>query len=265
MKIIDCHTHCWPDDVAERALANLSNEYMITPAFDGTVKGLLKMMDADGVYASIVVPVATKPSQVIPINDWIAGIKNDRIIGFGSMHPDFPDPAEEFRRMESLGISGIKIQSNWQRCRPDDPRMFPIYEAAGDKFVVVFHAGGELKVMEEQLAPPESIAKVHKAFPNLKIVAAHLGGYRMWDEVEEELIGKDLYLDLSCCFPQDISDERLISMMRAHGIEKILFASDAPCAGPGPQFDRIMSLPLTDDEKEMIAWRNVEGLLGWES
>jgi len=259
--IIDCHTHCWPNEVAGRALENLSNEYMIEPAFDGTVEGLLRLMDADGIYASIVVPVATKPSQVIPINDWILQIRSERIIGFGAMHPDFPNPAEEFRRLESEGIPGIKIQPNWQNCRPDDPRMFPIYEAAGDKFVIVFHAGGELKVMEEDLAPPSSIANVHKMFPHLKIVAAHLGGYGMWDEVEEVLIGKDLYLDLSCCFPQDISSDRLFAMIKAHGADKVLFASDAPCSAPGHQFERIMSLPFTDEEKESIAWKNIAKLL----
>jgi uncharacterized protein len=222
------------------------------------------MMDEASVCASIVVPVATKPSQVKPINDWIAGIKNERIIGFGAMHPDFPNPAEELDRMESLGIRGIKIQPNWQGCRSDDPRMFPIYEAADDRFVFIFHAGGELREMEEQLAPPISFANVRKMFPRLRMVVAHMGGYRMWDEVEESLIGENLYLDLSCCFTQYISDERLLRMIRAHGVEKILFASDAPCAGPGPQFARIMSLDLTDEEREQIAHKNAAHLLGLE-
>lgn len=261
MRIIDFHTHCFPDDIAERAIESLSSGKIIEPAFDGTIKGILKLMDASGVYASVVVPVATKPSQVKPINNWITNIRNERIIGFGAIHPDFPNPADELDRMESLDIPGIKIQPNWQDCRPDDPRMFPIYEAAGDRFVFLFHSGGDLKKMPEQLATPTALANVHKTFPELKIVAAHLGGYRMWDEVEEVLIGQDIHLDTSCCFPNYISDERITRMIRAHGVDKILFASDAPCSSPAPQFSRMMSLPFSDEEKEQIAWKNTARLL----
>jgi hypothetical protein len=258
--LIDTHTHCWPDEIAERAVSGLANQYMIGPAFDGTVTGLLRIMDESGVDFSVVVPVATKPSQVKTINDWIAGIKNPRIIGLGAMHPDFPNPEAELDRMESLGIKGIKIQPNWQGCRADDPKMYPIYKAGQGRFIFVFHSGGELRVMEEDLAPPIAMLNVHRMFPALTMVVAHLGGYRMWDEVERVLIGQDIYLDLSCCFPEDISDERLTSMIRAHGIEKILFASDGPCFAPGPQFDRIMSLPFSDEEKQMIAWKNAAKL-----
>ena len=47
---------------------------------------------------------------------------------------------------------------------------------------------------------PSEILMLHRRFPKLKIAAAHLGGFGMWDEVEETLIGEDVFLDLSHTF-----------------------------------------------------------------
>jgi hypothetical protein len=262
MRIIDFHAHCFPDELAAKARESISVGNRLQLSYDCTVNGLILQMDRVGIDTSVVVPVATKPSQVRTINDWVAGIASDRIVRFGAMHQDFDDPAGELDRIEALGIHGIKIQSNWQGCRPDDPRMFPIYEAAGTRFIFVFHVGREYKVFPHELATPDAIANLRRLFPDLPIVAAHFGGYRMWDEAEEYLIGKDVYLDISCCFPELMPDDRLIRMIRAHGVEKVLFATDTPSADPKPQVGRLMAMDLRDDEREMIAWKNAARILG---
>lgn len=264
MKIIDFHAHCFPDQVAAKAHKSVSVDGMLKLSFDCTLDGLVAQMDTVGIDLSVLLPVATKPSQVIGINDWVTGIKNDRIIRFGAIHQDFEDPEGELKRIEALGVHGIKIQPNWQGCRPDDPKMFPIYEASGNRFIFVFHVGGEFKPFPHELATPEAISSLSKLFPNLPIVAAHFGGYRMWDEVDELLIGKNLYLDFSCCYPEYMPDERLIRMIRAHGVEKVLFASDTPSGDPKPQIERLMNLALHDDEREMIAWKNAARILKLE-
>ncbi|MHB0913076.1 MAG: amidohydrolase family protein [Armatimonadota bacterium] len=260
MQAIDFHVHCFADGIAEKAVAAISGNYRIRPAYDGTEAGLLRMMDESGIDRSVVLPIATKPEQVPVINDWVLGL-SPRLVPFGAVHPEYPGMAEEVSRMPERGIRGFKFQPNWQNCAPDNPRMFPIYEAAEGRMIAVFHSGEELVEMTENLATPEAAARVHAAFPSLTMVVAHLGGFCMWDEVEEHLLGRGVYLDISCCFPSVISDERLVRMIRAHGVERVLFGSDAPCAHPKPQLDRLLSLPLTDAEKEQIAWRNAERLL----
>jgi len=261
MRVIDCHTHCFPDAVAEKAVASLTSAYQLTPSFDGTIKGLLGQMDAAGIEASIILPVATKPSQVQSINDWVRDVQNERLIGFGAMHPDFPRPHEEIMRMEQVGIRGIKLHPNWQGFRPDDERMMPVYEAAEGRLVIYCHAGEEIDVWPEILATPEAIGNVHRSFPGLKLVAAHMGGYRMWEQVEEHLLGTGVYFDMSYCYPKDLPDDRFMAILRAHGADKILFGSDSPCGHPVPQLERLLSLPLTDEEKELIAWKNAARLL----
>ena len=264
MRVIDFHVHVFPNELAERAVARLVSGYQVTPSFDGTAAGMIRLMDEVGIEACVIVPVATKPSQVPTINDWAARIRSDRLIAFGAMHPEFPDPAAEIDRMVSMGIKGIKIHPNWQNFRPDDPIAFPIYEAMSGRMIALFHSGDELEPWPEILATPERMARVNDLFPDLKMVIAHMGGYRMWEEVRAHLIGRDVYFDVSACFPEDLPDDQLVSLMRDHGMDKIVWASDSPCGHPKQQLDRMLSLPLTDDEKELLFWKNATRLLGRE-
>lgn len=261
MRTVDFHTHVFPDAIAERAVERVTNGYVLQPSFDGRLVSWQAKMDAVGIDTAVILPVATKPTQVVTINNWVSGIANERIVGFGAMHPDFPEPAAEIARIRQLGMIGMKFQPNWQDARPDDPRMFPIYEAAED-MIVVIHGGREVGELSEILATPAAVARVHKLFPRLRIVVAHMGGMEMWDEVEESLMGEDVWFDTACCTPDLLPDERFLDMVRAHGVERILFGSDAPCGKPGAQIERIKALPLTDTEKARILGENACELLG---
>lgn len=261
VKIVDFHVHAFPDAVAERALASLSQAYQMEPIVDGTISGLTDLMERTGVDYSVIQPVATKPTQVESINDWAAGISDPRIVAFGAMHPAYPDPAREIDRLVSLGIRGIKIQANWQGVFVDAPEMKPIYEAAQGKLIVLFHSGAELVEFPELKATPKLIANVIREFPELEVVAAHMGGYLMWDEADEFLVGKKVYLDTSACFPEFLPDDRMLEMIRRHGAENVLFATDLPLNDPVTEVTRLSGIGLTDGELEAILSGNARRLL----
>ena len=260
--IVDFHVHAFPDAVAERAIDALLTAYKVPAVTDGTVGGLLAHMDKAGVAHSVIMPVATKPSQVRSINDWAAAQSRSRVICFGGIHPDCEDPAGEVDRIVELGLPGIKIQANWQGVYVDDPAMYPIYEAAQGRLIITFHSGEELAPFEEMRATPERIARVHRDFPRLTIVAAHMGGYRMWDDVEEHLLGKDVYFDTSACFARDLPDERLVDMIRHHGVQRVLFATDLPFGDPLVDIPRLQRIGLTDSELDTLFTKNARRLLG---
>jgi uncharacterized protein len=264
LRIIDCHTHCFPDALAARAVARLVSGYRVTPSFDGTVTDLVRQMDDAGIEASVVVPVATKPSQVTSINDWVLGIHHPRVIPFGAIHPDFPEVGQEIERLGNAGIKGVKLHPNWQGYKPEEPRAFPVYEALTENgMIAFFHGGDELEKWPTPIdSTPKALAEVHDRYPDLKLVIAHMGGFRMWDDVERYLIGRDLYMDISFCMPEYLDTDRLVRMMRSHGIDKILYASDSPCGPPVPQLQHLLSLPLTDNEKSLVRAENAARLLG---
>jgi uncharacterized protein len=261
VRVVDFHVHAFPDAVAERALATLSQAYEMEPIFDGTISGLTALMERTGLDYAVIQPVATKPTQVESINDWAASMDDPGIIAFGSMHPDYPDPAQEIDRIVSLGILGIKIQANWQGVFVDDPKMYPIYEAAQGRLMIMFHSGAELVEFPDLKATPKLIANVIRDFPRLDVVAAHMGGYLMWDEVEEYLVGKKLYLDTSACFPHQLPDERMLDMIRRHGVENVLFATDLPLNDPVTEVQRLARIGLADKELELILSGNARRLL----
>ena len=251
----------FPDAIASAAVASLAAEGGITPYYDGTVRGLIAAMDRSGVDRSVVVPVATKPSQVRAINDWVASLASDRIVPFGAMHPDFADPAAEFVRMVELGIRGIKLHSQHQEFLPEDPRMTAIYRAASEHgLIVLFHAGGY--IVEHAYEPrPAELARVLDANPGLKCILAHMGGFRRWGEVREHLCSRDVYFD-TAYVPRNLDDHEFLSLARDHGIDRILFGTDGPWTDGRAEIDYLSAMGFTPPELEAILGHNAERLLG---
>jgi predicted TIM-barrel fold metal-dependent hydrolase len=57
------------------------------------------------------------------------------------------------------------------------------------------------------------------------------------------------------------SKEQFMRIMRAHGADKILFASDSPWSCAAEEIASIESLPLTTEEKDMIFSSNAKKIL----
>lgn len=263
MEIIDFHTHCFPDELASRAI-----ERVITTSpgaknwTDGTLAGLRRHMAASGVTRSVVLPVATRASQVMTINRTAAGLAAPDIIPFGALHPAAKNFDEEIVFMKAHNIRGIKLHPEFQDFYLDDPAVFPLYDAlAAAGLIVVFHAGKDPGPFTNDHSMPAGIARVHKQFSALCIVASHMGGHQVWDEVENHLAGLPVYFETSTG-PENFSPQQFVRLCRRHGIERILFGSDTPWYDQ--VFDRqwIDECGLSDPEKESVFFRNAERLLG---
>ena len=131
---IDFHTHCFPDALAVKAVSRLSHvSGGLLPHTDGTVAGLRRSMVEGGVNASVVLHIATNPTQQKKVNDFAASIHNGvDIFSFGSVHPDAPDALEELERIKALGLPGVKLHPDYQGFAVDDERMKPIYRKISD-------------------------------------------------------------------------------------------------------------------------------------
>lgn len=260
MRIIDLHTHTWPDAVAQKAVSALMSKGTLTPFYDGTVAGLIASMDANGVAVSVMQPVATKPSQVAGINDWAASITSERLVPFGAMHPDLEDPAAEIARMAALGLRGLKLHPEHQGFAPDEPRLAAIYEAAIEHDLTVFFHAGADELHETMRGTPASFATVLDGFPQLRLVLAHLGGFRVWNEVAEILVGRDVCLDTAYTLGH-LPDADFVEIVHAHGPERVLFGSDGPWTDAAEEIAWLRRLPLREGVVEAILGGNAERLL----
>jgi predicted TIM-barrel fold metal-dependent hydrolase len=260
--IIDFHTHCFPDNIASGAVASLAAKAGIPAMSDGTVEGIRSSMKAAGIDKSVVLSIATKPNQCGKITGWSSLVQDDGIIAFGSVHPDFECWRDELARMKEAGLKGIKFHPDYQDFFADDKKMYAIYEKAAEMdFVIVFHAGVDIGFPEPYHCMPERMRRVVKAFPGAKFVAAHMGGYASWDDVERFLVGEDIFLDTSYSLHK-MDREQFIRIVSQHGHEKILFGTDSPWGDQSTELERLRNIGLPEDVRDAILGGNAAKLLG---
>ena len=262
LMIIDFHTHAFADSLAPRAISSLvAGSGGLEPQTDGTTSGLIANMDKCAVDHSVLLTIATKPSQQTRINDWAAQQNSGRITAFGSVHPDAPDVMEELERIRSLGIKGVKLHPEYQAFEVDDARMFPIYQKiASLGLITVFHAGQDIGFMPPAKAAPDKMLRALSAFDGAPVVAAHFGGYNMWDDVLDILCGQNIYLDTSFTFGR-IQRPLAQAIIEKHGPDKILFGTDLPWSDARAERRLIDALDLSDADRERIYFRNAAALL----
>lgn len=259
---IDFHTHAFPDKIASKAVDKLAHAAgALTKYQDGTIDGLrdaVKRLDG----RAVLLPIATNPQQQRNVNDWAKAVARERIISFGSVHPWAEDALDELDRLKAMGVKGIKFHPEYQDFYVDDARVFPIYErAAGYGMITVFHAGMDLAYAPPCRCTPERLRTILPVFKGAPVVAAHFGGYMLWERVIEVLTGLPIYLDTSYShghivkpFAQEI--------IRRHGAKKILFGTDSPWNTVEDEMAFIESLELHEAEKKMIFYENAAKLLG---
>lgn len=262
--VIDFHMHIFPDALAAKALPLLAERSGLTPFSDGTLGGTLEKMKEWGISKGVFLNIATKPQQTPVINRWALSLTgNEAVIPFGTVHPDYEGKEEQLELLRKGGIKGIKIHPDYQGAFADDPRWLPIYDYAQQSgMVVLFHAGLDIGLPDPVRAEPERIAKVAASFPRMKTVAAHYGGYMMWERAVKSYRGlENLWVDSSFSagrIPEGMP-ERIISAL---GDERVLFASDCPWECPADSLKALLSLKIPDESKERILSGNTRTLLG---
>jgi predicted TIM-barrel fold metal-dependent hydrolase len=262
--IIDFHAHIFPDHVAGRAMAALTaaGGGVYPPVSDGTASGLLKNMNDWNIDLSVLQPVITKHASVRSTNEWAARICSDRLVSFGGIYPHGDDYKKDIDFVVSLGLTGLKFHAEYQNFQLDGNRMLKIYDYALSKgLILLHHAGFDPDFQPPFKSSPKQFAKVVKAMQGGIIIAAHLGGHDQWNEVEEWLVGTNIYLDTSMGF-EYYPHEQFLRIVKAHGADKILFGSDAPWSNAKREVEHLKALPLSEQEKGAILSGNAKALLG---
>lgn len=261
--IIDFHVHAFNPKIAEKAISVLAARCGIEPYTRGLVEQTVERMDEWGIDKSVLLSIATKPTQQKIINDWAQQQESDRLIPFGSVHPDADDAVEEVFRIKELGLHGIKLHPDYQDFMIDDTKIDPVLDAAKEADLpVIFHSGFDVLSPELIHCQAEPALKMLKRHKGLKVILAHLGCNDYWQDVYDLLAGIDgeVYFDTaftSWRCPDDI----MTKIINKHGADRILFASDLPWDRPDRIRDKILGLKLSDDAKEKILGANAQRLL----
>lgn len=251
---IDIHTHAFHPKIAAKAVQHLNEAYDLHCEGDGTVDHLLQCEKAAGVERCVVLCAATTPAQVIPANNYARDLQRQHpeIIAFGTLHPAYTRWEEELDNMEASGLRGIKLHPDFQGFRLDDPRLLPIFEAAQGRFIFEIHIGSAQPAPEAPSCPFK-LAHIAQTFPGLTLIAAHFGGYLMWDLAIDALCGMDnVWFDTSSSSPF-VPPALMRRLMDAHPLERLLFGSDWPLYDPLVEQQRLQRVAgLSDNALERI-------------
>ena len=296
--IIDFHTHTFPDKIAGKAIHKLSGLSHTIPFSDGTVEGLRKNAQRAGIGLSVVLPVATSAEHVRHINDFaIAQNEKEhvrdtetqecraqescgqsRIFSFGAMHHEMEDYRAELARIAGAGLKGIKVHPYYHGCNLNDPKYLRILDRAAEVgLIVVTHAGYDVGFPGAHFCTVPMLREVMQTIGKFPFVAAHMGGWKEWEQVPELLADTGIYLDTSFSTgemkrpegddywkPEEcpmLDEEAFAEIVRAFPEGHILFGTDSPWTDPEESVAFIRNAPLPEETKQEILGGAAERLL----
>lgn len=274
--MIDFHVHTFPKAIANKALDKLSKSADTIYYLDGTLNAMKTSMCKSGINQSVLLPVATGRHQTETINRVAIEINNagkdTGIYSFGGIHPDNTDYKIILRNLAREGIKGIKLHPVFQDVFFDDVRYLRIVDCACENnLAITVHAGYDISFPGKAQATPEHILPVIKKLQPEKLILAHMGGWDCWDEVEDFLIGQNVYFDTSFCLTpirhlnqqseSKMTKEQFCHIVRKQGVKKILFGSDSPWSDQKEAVNLVKESGLTAKELSLIFSENGKELL----
>ena len=258
--LIDIHTHIYPDKIARKAADSVRDFYDLEGSLqmDGTVDMLLKRGAEAGISHFVVLPVSNGPTHVRSINNFILEQTktHDNFIGFGTVHAAMENIEEEVDRILSVGLKGIKMHPDSQRFNIDDERLFPVYDAIRGRIPVLLHMGDR----RYDFSHPARLRKVLAQFPDLQVIAAHFGGYSMFETARENLEDTPCVFDISSAmmFMQPGEAEGYINR---YGAERMAYGTDYPLWDPVTEVQRFRRLKLTGEQFDQISYKTAQRIL----
>jgi predicted TIM-barrel fold metal-dependent hydrolase len=179
----------------------------------------------------------------------------DRFIGYCFVIPGMTETLDEIERCLDAGMSGIKLYNQYKY---SEPVLDPIAEKAIEHGIPILGHAGRICDPQTQRAQPRcsdasDFVALAKRYPDVMLIEGHISGGGDWEWSVRELRDfPNVYLDTSGSNVDDRTIEMCVEML---GAERILFATDMSMeAGIG----KILSAELTDEQAELIWWKNMQ-------
>lgn len=167
-------------------------------------------------------------------------------------------------------VKGLKLYPGYEPFYPYDPRCRVLYDLALEFDVPVMIHTGDTYARSAKLryAHPLNVDDVAADFPDLKLVACHMGNPWLRDCMEVVYKNRNAFTDISGLVLGDFKSnyekfmQRQIKemIMFAGDPNYLLYGTDWPISSMRSYVKFADSLKLTEDKKEMIFWKNAAAL-----
>ena len=259
--IIDSHTH-FPESSAQRRLEQSKAQ-------------MLSDMARSGVSHAIIIPDNLLNSTIGDLPACLELVKGTPelflmgTIDIQTQGQDWVAYLEEL--MIGRRIVAVKIFPGHDPIYPTDRRLSPVYAMCQKHSVpMVIHTGCSTRHPEvAQYNDPKHIVQVAQEYPQLKIVIAHY----FFPEVDYCYETTRLYPNI-CFDTSGLADAEVVAATGAQRIRavllktlqddprKVVFGTDYAMCTFDEHLRLIDSLPITEEVRQGILWRNAVGLFG---
>jgi len=262
-KIIDAHAHIYPQKIAEAAVKtvegfynNIERDYNVPfNSKTGELGELLQLAEEANVVKIVVSSVATNKNQVVSINNFLAASaeSESRLIPFATLSPDMSSEElkAELARIKTLDLKGIKLHPDFQQFALDGEQAFKIFEELDGSLPVLVHTGD----YRFSFSSPKQMVKAASCFKHLTFICAHLGGWSEWGDLDGYMKTPNTFFD-TCSSFMFLKPETTLKILRALGVERIMFGTDYPVWNYKLEWENIKKIGLTDEELDKILFEN---------
>ncbi|MEX2608992.1 MAG: amidohydrolase family protein [Gemmatimonadota bacterium] len=272
MRVLDFHTHPWrPADLAAATRGFIER---ISPAVRRHGERLsdpvhaAELLRAEGIERAVVLPEHCPATSGVVRTEAVlehCAAAPDVLLPFASVDPvSDAEPAALLRAYIAAGVRGLKLYPSYQFYYPNEPRVYPLYEAcAAAGIPVLLHIGSSvIPGTRLKYCDPIHLDDVAVDFPTLPIVMAH-GGRGYW-HAECAFLARhhaNVWIDVAGLVPEQLP--RLFPAFERVA-EKMIFGSDWPAMprSPGANVETIAGLGLPDATLAGLLHDNAAALLG---
>ncbi len=265
----DSHIHIFPKKVMCALYTFFYKQYQLELPFSANPETLLQHLREQGVNKAFALVYTHKPGLSRGLNKWLFNLCSAQtwLAPFGAMHPNDPDLLKVVTEcLDQYRFPGIKLHCLVQQCRPDNEKLFPIYEILVKRSKGIIIHASNFPLSAEGYLGINYIANLLKHFPTLSLVVPHLGLYDLqkYRTLLEKYEG--LFLDTSFVFQnQGFTPplDEIVEMVLDYP-DRFIYGSDYPfiLAPPQEGIRRILELNLPRDIYRSLFYRNAAHFLG---
>ncbi len=183
----------------------------------------------------------------------IASAYPDRVIQFYWVSLERPNALIELQDdFKKFQFKGIKVHQCWERFRFNSNIFSQVgHFAIYHKLPIFAHVWSKNDFIE--------LLSFKKEHPDLVLIIAHLFGVEFY--IQSKSILPNVYFEISS--PSLISGYRLLNAVQRLGADKIIMGTDIPYGknNLSRTLERIDSLQISDEEKELILGQNMAQIL----
>jgi|SRR5438067_305913 len=268
--IVDCHTHVGEADHLTKDFVKDARTVSGNPQQQLAVDPKEHWEAMKAVDRAIVLGFrAHNVGYVVP-NEYVANYvhqHDDKLVGFASVDPHDDDAVEQLEHaVNNLKLKGLKLGPIYQNMHPSDPRFMRLFHRAEQLDIpILIHQGTTFcHNVSLEYANPVLLQPIALAYPNLRMVIAHLG--HPWIGETISLIRKhtNLYSDLSALYYRPWQFYNAMVLAREYGVmHKLFLGSDYPVTTPQASIDglRNVNAPAAGTAMPTIPSEEIEAII----